>query len=1231
MCKEKMETLKEKFYNALLSVIICLMYSSTSDAACSLPEELQGTLWEYNYTKISDNSEQSTTLNIVTTTIQDSISLNAFGTTLDDWTCINSLNISNAQTVLVFKSDTSFTSNPFGGSRRLYLCMKLTKVTADLFYFYLLSDVFTDVDPDERVFAPEDSSAPNDNEPTCSTFCQYTGSPKIRTLRRQGTNDALPNDASLCEPCGSACDVADKCNPNPCQNNGTCNDLTDSFNCTCALGWLGDNCTTAVTCDYPDTVPHTTNVTSGNGLDDTITLSCSVGYNKNSGDAVLTCKSDSNWEGSPIICLPVTCPNPSAVVSATILVQTGSNYLDTIEYKCNTGYELSSGNLVRTCKEGKHWDGKPPVCNAACSLPEELQGTLWEYNYTKVSDKSEQSTTLNIATTTMQTSISLDIYGTKIDRWTCINSLNISNAHDVVVFKSDKSFISEIFGAIRWLYLCMKLTKVSADLFYFYLLSDVFIGVDPNERVFAPEYGTPNDNEPTCSTFCQYTGSPKIRTLRRQGTNDALPNDASLCEPCGSACDVAVTCDYPDTVPHTTNVTSGNELDDTITLSCSVGYNKNSGDAVLTCKSDGNWEGSPIICLPVTCPNPSAVVSATILVQTGSNYLDTITYKCNTGYEISSGNLVRTCKEDKTWDGNPPVCNAACSLPEELQGTLWEYNYTKVSDKSEQSTTLNIATTTMQTSISLDIYGTKIDRWTCINSLNISNAQDVVVFKSDKSFTSELYGGISWLYLCMKLTKVSADLFYFYLLSDVSIGVDPNERVFAPEYSAPNDNEPTCSNFCQYTGSPKIRTLRRQGTNDALPNDASLCEPCGSACDVAVTCDYPDTVPHTTNVTSGNGLDDTITLSCSVGYNKNSGDAVLTCKSDGNWEGSPIICLPVTCPNPSAVVSATILVQTGSNYLDTITYKCNTGYELSSGNLVRTCKEGKTWDGNPPVCTKVTCSSPSAVAFATISVQTGSKYLDTITYTCNTGYELASGNLVRICKADKIWNDSPVCSKVTCPNPSAASFASVSVQTGSKYLDTITYTCNTGYELASGNLVRKCKEGKNWDGSPPLCTKVTCPSLAPVVFTTIYSQTGAKYLDTLTYTCNTGFELTSGNLVRTCKENKNWSGKPPVCTITCPDPGVSDHVTRQLKGNNPTETVVYNCDSGYDYFSGDETRVCGNNGQWSGGKLVCKAYPAMSNEQSNSIIAGTISGVFLILAIIVICLYCCCIVRKQKK
>ncbi|VDI18529.1 Hypothetical predicted protein [Mytilus galloprovincialis] len=185
------------------------MYSSTSDAICSLPQDLINTAWEYNYTDVSDNTEQSTILNIVTTTLQNSaINLDAKGTKIDDWTCINSLDISDTESVVVFKSDNSFSDGPFGGSQWLYLCMKLTKVTTDLYYFYLLSDTFTGVSPDERVFVSKEGNPPNDNDPVCSTFCRYTDSPNIRTLQKPGTHDALPNDASLCEPCGSSCKVA---------------------------------------------------------------------------------------------------------------------------------------------------------------------------------------------------------------------------------------------------------------------------------------------------------------------------------------------------------------------------------------------------------------------------------------------------------------------------------------------------------------------------------------------------------------------------------------------------------------------------------------------------------------------------------------------------------------------------------------------------------------------------------------------------------------------------------------------------------------------------------------------------------------------------------------------------------------------------------------------------------------------------------------------------------------
>lgn len=269
-----------------LGLFLILNGNRLSDATCSLPTDLKNAAWEYNYTKVSDSTEQSTTLSIATTTLQNSaINLNAFGTTINDWTCINSLNISNTQTIVVFKSDTSFTSGPSSGNRRLYLCMKLTKVTKDLYFFYFLSDISNVVTPNERVFASEGGNAPADDAPMCSTFCKYAGSPKIRTLRRKGTSDEVPGDAALCEPCDNTCEV-DRCDPNPCQNNGSCTDFKDTYNCTCATGWKGENCTTDINeCSYQHLKRSLCQLHSDcYNLEGSYRCDCRQGYQDNNGD-----------------------------------------------------------------------------------------------------------------------------------------------------------------------------------------------------------------------------------------------------------------------------------------------------------------------------------------------------------------------------------------------------------------------------------------------------------------------------------------------------------------------------------------------------------------------------------------------------------------------------------------------------------------------------------------------------------------------------------------------------------------------------------------------------------------------------------------------------------------------------------------------------------------------------------------------------------------------------------
>jgi len=57
---------------------------------------------------------------------------------------------------------------------------------------------------------------------------------------------------------------------------------------------------------------------------------------------------------------------------------------------------------------------------------------------------------------------------------------------------------------------------------------------------------------------------------------------------------------------------------------------------------------------------------------------------------------------------------------------------------------------------------------------------------------------------------------------------------------------------------------------------------------------------------------------------------------------------------------------------------------------------------------------------------------------------------------------------------------------------------------------------------------VSCGAL-PVISHTSNRNTGTDFTDYIIYTCLSGYEKTSGNLVRICQADKNWSGNTLVC------------------------------------------------------------------------------------------------------
>lgn len=58
----------------------------------------------------------------------------------------------------------------------------------------------------------------------------------------------------------------------------------------------------------------------------------------------------------------VNCGDPEFGIFVNISSMNGSRYADVVEYECNYGFELLSGNLTRHCLSTRLWSGGTPNC-----------------------------------------------------------------------------------------------------------------------------------------------------------------------------------------------------------------------------------------------------------------------------------------------------------------------------------------------------------------------------------------------------------------------------------------------------------------------------------------------------------------------------------------------------------------------------------------------------------------------------------------------------------------------------------------------------------------------------------------------------------------------------------------------------------------------------------------------------------------------------------------------------
>ena len=63
-----------------------------------------------------------------------------------------------------------------------------------------------------------------------------------------------------------------------------------------------------------------------------------------------------------------------------------------------------------------------------------------------------------------------------------------------------------------------------------------------------------------------------------------------------------------------------------------------------------------------------------------------------------------------------------------------------------------------------------------------------------------------------------------------------------------------------------------------------------------------------------------------------------------------------------------------------------------------------------------------------------------------------------------------------------------------------------------------------------LCTGMSCGYAERGSGVLVMQDEGQLYGDAIQFRCEYGYELFQGDLIRTCQQNKRWSGSMPFCT-----------------------------------------------------------------------------------------------------
>ncbi|XP_071853893.1 sushi, von Willebrand factor type A, EGF and pentraxin domain-containing protein 1-like isoform X2 [Apostichopus japonicus] len=874
----------------------------------------------------------------------------------------------------------------------------------------------------------------------------------------------------------------------------------------------------AITCPEPPSIPNGSfTCDQGFGFGGTCSYVCDVGFtNLNTLSTVMTCGENGAWIGQFPFCAVITCPVLGATSSSSFQCSQGFLIDSVCTYQCREGFTfLNQLNTVRTCGADGQWIENEPSCIAVVcdTLPDLING---------------------------------NIVCSNMNNYNSICSLSCNAGFDLTGSSSRQCLPSGLWSGTQ------PTCGPAAP--------SVCPTLPPIENTdLVCTDGTNFGSECTYSCISGSTAASGSTPLLVCGENGQWNGGAFFCIPI--RCPTLVSIQQGSLF-----CTNSNFYLSQCTYTCNAGLGIPIGqDSTRICQMDGTWSGAAPQCRVSSCQDLSVPSNGNIACSDNNNINSLCMYSCNDGFILANGQLSRVCLPSGQWSGSAPSCNSvSCDpLPEITNGQL-----SCPAVPSFQQTCTYSCDAGYQLNTGSDIF-----MLTCLGSLQWDN----------------------FIPSCLIVT----------------CPVLPDIRFGTVSCTSGNRYLSSCSYTCQdgYVLMPSVNRVCLQtgiwsGSEPICT--AIICDPLPQIQNGRLTC--PVTAV----------FQDTCTYTCNSGFNLNTGSTSQsrTCQASGQWDGVTPSCLSVTCSPLLSTPQATLSCTDSNLFMSACTYTCNAGFDLVPPGS-RICQANGLWTGEQPSCTVSECSMlpgiPNGEVVCTQSTLVGSMCF----YVCTPGYQMTPRGVVRTCGSDLQWTgQEPICQAVTCPDLTGSLVdGTVSCPDGASFQSQCTLTCNDGFLSNTGqDAVLTCEAAGQWSGERIACFVSQCTALPAIVNGAMQCSSGDLIGSVCTYVCQAGFTLV-GNNQRTCTVTGVWSGDAPSCqSVACPPlPFVLNGGYTCSDANNANSLCTFTCNTRFEITSGDATITCDQNGVWTGetascGLITCPDLGAVANGDPPSCSNGFSAG-----------------------